>query len=451
MRFSFTLTVALTFVSGCTDTPSPTQIVKQAQLAAPEELLETSSVVVGDYTYFSDSDTSEVRRLGGDGWAQFPFPDAFIPYALLAPKSNELWVLGRGAVALELRSYDLDVAGNVETATHAALFTSTVDVSIGAIAFDEDSGTLYMLHFGVGDIYVARDTSGDLVPDEVQSALFVKGNWDPDELEPQVIEFEDPETGQTMHLNNGLSAKAGQLSDATANSVYASAPPGIEVGLFKDTDGDGVADEVEDVIPFTVVPPIITNGPVVTGMKILLISGTDGAFVELQKLHPDDTVDQILATVELENGSAFVELAMALAEGDRLRTKDTTNDETGAIVEVAPAQIHIDTPVSGPLLVDVTEGVATLTLEGANLNRVQSIGLRQELGGLTETLTFTVAQDGRSITINFPGLPEDWDGTAFLDISEGDIADDDEPFYYIFCVLCTVDDEGSGESGGAGN
>jgi hypothetical protein len=266
-------------------------------------------------------------------------------------------------------------------------------------------------------------------------------------VEPQVIEYEDPETLQTEMYADGLSAKATDLSGAEASGVYASAAPGTEVGLFRDTNGDGVADVVDEALPTNLVEPSIVNSPLVDGMKYILVAGSIGASVQIVTLNPDDTVSEVLSTMMLENGSASVTLATPLGEEARVQARDTTNSLYGLVETVGTATLHIDPTTTGPVAIDVTE-VTTLVLKGANLDRVETVVLHHESSGLApQSLTFTVSADGRSITIDVPALPETWEGVGFLDISEGDIDDDELPFAIITCQVCAVED-GGGSSGG---
>jgi hypothetical protein len=213
--------------------------------AAPDNPFTTSEAAVGDVTYFSDSGTAGLRALASGIWHLIPFPDGFLPHQAFSPGTagvvGELWVVGRASTGLQLRSYrDTNADGLVEAASASVLISSDLTIMVYSVAFDPTSGALYMLHVGPGDIYRARDTNSDHVPETLSETPFVAGTWDPAYVEPQVIEYEDPETLQTEMYADGLSAKATDLSNAEVSAVYA-----VPVGLFRDTDGDDVADTLD--------------------------------------------------------------------------------------------------------------------------------------------------------------------------------------------------------------
>lgn len=377
------------------------------------------------------------------------------PHLLVGPGTaggtGELWVVGHDTTTghIKIVAYtDQNSDGVVQSATATLLVTASAYINASAHAFDPLSGTLYILDSVSGDVYRAIDTTADHRPDSLDVTPLVAGSWDPNEPEPQFITYIDPDTSAPETHPAGLTAQATHLWRPTPTSVYVTATPSFEIGTFTDTDADGVADAVSSVRTASGEPPRNINGPLVAGMIAIEVYGSIDANVELREVDENGVPLSTLASTVLAQGSGFIQLSTPLEEGMLVRLVDTSNNLEGVVLSVDAQRFHVDESSEGFWLLD-PDVAGTLTWSGSSLDQVASVLLREHSseGAGELSLTFQVAGDGRSISVDVPVLGDSWDGRAIIVLCD---AGGDE-CKHMFGALCKEGDAGgSGGSGGGG-
>jgi hypothetical protein len=409
-----------------------------------------------DGVHYSCNATEPVLLFSTEGSSFGEIPlSGLAPHLLVGPgtagATGELWVVGHDTTTghLKIVAYtDQNSDGVVESTSATLVVTVSAFINATAHAFDPLSGTLYVLDGVSGNIYRAVDTNADHRPDSIQVTPFVAGSWNPNESEPQFITYIDPETGTPETHPAGLTAQATHLWRAALASVYATATPSFEVGTFTDITGDGIADAVSSVRTTTGVPPRNINGPLVEGMTAIEVYGSIDANVELRLVDENGAPLSTLGSTVLTQGSDFIQLSSPLEEGMLVRLVDTSNNLEGVVLAIDAQRFHVDESADGPWLLDPNVA-ATLTWTGSSLDQIASVVLREHSseGTAEVSLTFQVAGDGRSISVDIPALGDSWDGRAIIVLCD---AGGDE-CKHMFGALCKEGDVGgSGGSGGGG-
>jgi len=181
------LVVLVASLQACTS-ESAKEIVTAPLEGGP--VAATAWTTIGAVEYRGASNKTEIWAHGSTVNAKIEltsiYPHAFVDPEPDATDPDELWVIGRVDSATVLRAYT-DTNGDdvVEVATGTDLIAGAAHPTVvTAVAFDPDSGTLYMLEAGTGDVYRATDTNTDLRPDSLSQTPFVRGTWSPAEPSP---------------------------------------------------------------------------------------------------------------------------------------------------------------------------------------------------------------------------------------------------------------------------
>lgn len=441
------LVVVAVFLQGC-----PSDSAKDV-VASPQggtAAVAAAWTTLGAVEYHGASNKTEIWANGPNASAKIQltnlYPHAFVDPDPEAADADEIWVIGRVGLATVIRSYrDTNGDDIVEAATGTDLIAASAHPSVvDSAAFDPDSGALYMLEQGTGDVYRATDTNADLRPDVLSQTPFVRGTWTPAEPGPVWLDYADPDTGIVTQIPGGVSALATCVIAPTGNSVQLVATLSIELARVTDTNGDGVVDTATVESATAVAVPEINHIPPVANLSRLSIGGSEGATVQIQKVDAAGGVLAVLASGTVSNKHLAVTLPAGLIAGELVRAYDVTNSLAGEAHEVLPAAIYLYPP-GEPILVDVEEA-ETLVLEGVNLNRVTEVSLRHVIGGTEPALDldFSVAADGKSITVEIPALGDAWEGHAVVFCGNGDVGGGESEYGIVAVAACKAETAGSG-------
>ena len=411
------------------------------------EGLTHSSAVLDLVVYVSVSNQDVLNCTERDGDYDQLSLGGFYPQLMFVPWSpapeDELWILGgdgNGQVALRVYTDD-DGDGLIDPSTATVLFTGQRPDVVRLAAYDPGSGTLYLQELGTSHIYRARDTNADLRPDTLDQTPFADGSWMGPGNAPRVFVETDPETGEEQEIPAGLASYAARLKNAESDRVTVAA-----IAVFVDTNADGVADDLIDYLSSAKGPPSVLGGRLVAGMHEVEVIGSFDADVELREVDAQGNVLQVLGSVHLVGGHGILFLASELDAAVRVALRDITNNIDGHTHIVGAEKLYLGQPAA--VVIQTGEAV-TLTLDGANLDRVTSVTLSssEAEGPADLALTFATAADGRSITVDVTSLADAWDGHAMLRFDGEEEEEEEEPERAVVAAdVCKG--QGGGSSGG---
>lgn len=406
-----------------------------------EDTLVHHAFRVDEVVYSCQSDVAGLTYIDETGeTVSIALPGVF-PQHLITPGSagaaSEIWVVaGNGSGDMSLRAYtDQTGDGVVDSASEQTLFSSSRPDVTRSAAIHVESGTVYLLECGTGNIYRARDTNGDQRPDVLDAVPFVHGAWIPGHPDLYFIDSVDPDTGVTIQNPAGVTAVARKIREATETSVLIDL-----VGVATDSDADGVADDLKHHLDGQSVAPSALAGKLVAGSVNVPVQGAWGSSLELREVDEQGAVLATIATTTLTRSSGVLQASVGLDESDLYVIHDVTLGLDSFTYTVLPAELIVEAP-DDP--VSFTEGeTSTIVLPGANLDLIDQVQLvSSELNGPAQiSLTYTVAPNGRSIEVAVPALNSSWVGMALLNF-----VDDGPPQEFsIVCDVCAADEGSSG-------